>query len=229
MPQNIIISGASGNLGKEVVKRLSGNGNKLYVTLGSKDPGMFNDFENVSAEVVNLLNNEAALNFVNQTLTKAKTIQAGIFLAGAFAMGDIDQTDDALMEKMFGVNFFTAFHLVKPLMTHFEANGGGQFIFIGARPALEADQGKGSFAYALSKSLLFKMAEFINAEGKSKNITATVIVPSIIDTPPNREAMPDADFTKWIAPSDIAENIAFVLSNSGQKLRETVLKVYNNG
>lgn len=229
MPQNIIISGASGNLGQEVVKRLSDNGDKLYVTTGSRNPDMFNAFENVSAEAVNLLDGEASLNFVNQTISKANTIQAGIFLAGAFAMGDIVQTDDTLIEKMFGVNFFTAFHLVKPLIAHFEENGGGQFIFIGARPALEADQGAGSLAYALSKSLIFKLAEFINAEGKSKNITATVIVPSIIDTPTNREAMPDADFTKWIAPSDIAESIAFILSGTGKKLREPVLKIYNNG
>lgn len=229
MPQHIIISGASGNLGTEVVKRLSGTENSLYVTLGAKNPALFNDFENVSAETVNLLDNEAAVSFVNRVIKKANTVQAGIFLAGAFAMGDIDNTDDVLIEKMFGVNFFTAFHLVKPLMAHFETNGGGQFIFIGARPALVADQGKDSFAYTLSKSLLFKMAELINAEGKSKHITATVIVPSTIDTPPNREAMPDADFTQWVAPSDIAETIAFVLSNSGQKLRESVLKVYNNG
>jgi NAD(P)-dependent dehydrogenase (short-subunit alcohol dehydrogenase family) len=229
MSRHIIISGASGNLGTEVVKRLSDTDNSLYLTLGSKRPDMFDKLENVSAETINLLDYEASLSYVNRVITKAKTVHAGIFLAGAFAMGTMDHTDDVLMEKMLGVNFFTTFHLVKPLMTHFEANGGGQFIFIGARPALEADQGKDSFAYTLSKSLLFKMAELINAEGKSKNITATVIVPSIIDTPPNREAMPDADFTKWIAPFDIAETIAFVLSKSGQKLREPVLKVYNNG
>jgi len=228
MSKNIIISGASGGLGKDVVKKLSDLGNELYVTFGSKNAHAFDSFKNVTGQVVDLTSHEESLNFVNTTLEKATTIQAGIFLVGAYAPGNLENTDDAQIEKMFNLNFFTAFHLVKPLMKHFEKNGGGQFIFIGARPALEADQGKGSFAYALSKSLLFKMAEFINAEGKSKNITATVIVPSTIDTPTNREAMPEADFSTWISATDIAENIAFVLTESGQKLRETIFKIYNN-
>lgn len=228
MSKNIIISGASGGLGQDVVKKLSDLGNELYITFGSKNTDAFDGFENVTGQVVDLTNNEESVSFVNTTLEKAKTVQTGIFLVGAYAPGSLHETDDALLEKMFSLNFFTTFHLVKPLMAHFKANGGGQFIFVGARPALEADQGKGNFAYALSKSLLFKMAEFINAEGKSDNITATVIVPSTIDTPANREAMPDADFTKWISATDIAESIAFVLSVSGQKLRETVLKIYNN-
>ncbi|MCF0059022.1 SDR family NAD(P)-dependent oxidoreductase [Dyadobacter sp. CY356] len=228
MAKNIIISGASGGLGRDVVKKLSDLGNHLYVTFGSKNTDTFSGFENVTGQVVDLTNNDESVNFIDTTLEKAKTIQAGIFLVGAYAPGGLDKTDDALLAKMFNLNFFTAFHLVKPLMEHFKANGGGQFIFVGARPALEADQGKGNFAYALSKSLVFKMAEFINAEGKADNITATVIVPSTIDTPTNREAMPDADFTKWISASDIAESIAFILTDSGQKLRETVFKIYNN-
>ncbi len=226
MSKNIIISGASGGLGKDVVKKLSEGGNNLYVTFGSTKPEAFTDLKNVISQVVDLSDQEAALDFVNTTLEKASTIQAGVFLVGGYAPGDLHATDNALLENMFSINFFTAFHLVKPLMKHFESSGGGQFIFVGARPALEADQGKDNFAYALSKSLVFKMAEFINAEGKSKNITATVIVPGIIDTPTNRKAMPDADFSKWVAPTDIAENIAFVLSEPGTKLRETVLKIY---
>src|SRR5690606_9374489 len=98
--------------------------------------------------------------------------QAGIFLAGGFASGKLSDTADADLEKMIAMNFLTAFHLVKPLKKHFERQGGGQFIFIGARPALVAEQGTGSFAYTLSKSMLFQMADMINAEGKSKNITA---------------------------------------------------------
>lgn len=227
MSNNIIISGATGNLGREVVKKLSDCGNNIYVTLGSKNINVFDKFPDVKGQVVDLLDYDASVNFVNQTLIQAKSVQAGIFLAGGYASGSINETDDAALEKMFNLNFLTAFHLVKPLMEHFEKNGGGQFIFIGAKPALIASQGKDNFAYALSKSLLFKMAEFINAEGKSKNITATVIVPSTIDTMSNREAMPDADFNTWISADDIAKTIAFVLSNSGQKLRETVLKIYN--
>lgn len=82
-------------------------------------------------------------------------------------------------------------------------------------------------AYALSKGLLFHLAELINEHGRKKNITATVIVPSTIDTLANRKAMPEADTTKWIKPEAIAESIAFLLTDPGMTLREGVLKLYN--
>jgi NAD(P)-dependent dehydrogenase (short-subunit alcohol dehydrogenase family) len=71
------------------------------------------------------------------------------------------------------------------------------------------------------------MAEMINAAYEADGITATMIVPGTIDTPVNREAMPDADFRKWISAPDIAESIAFVLSETGKKLRQPVIKIYN--
>jgi NAD(P)-dependent dehydrogenase (short-subunit alcohol dehydrogenase family) len=74
---------------------------------------------------------------------------------------------------------------------------------------------------------VFQLADIINAAGKGKRITATVLVPSTIDTPQNRQAMPDSDFSKWVKAGDIAESIAFLLSDAGSTLRETVLKVYN--
>jgi len=58
-------------------------------------------------------------------------------------------------------------------------------------------------------------------------ITSSIIMPSLIDTPPNREAMPDADFSKWVKPETIAGNIFHLFTEPGKALRETVLKVYN--
>ncbi|WP_439582707.1 SDR family NAD(P)-dependent oxidoreductase [Dyadobacter bucti] len=229
MQKQIIISGASGNLGQEVVKKLTALGYGLHAPSRQQGLSKLSELPNVKGQVVDLSDAADTDRFVKNTIKETGGVQAGIFLAGGYAPGKISDTSDADLEKMFSTNFLTSFHLVKPLMEHFEAAGGGQFIFIGARPALVAEQGAGNFAYALSKSLLFKMAEFINAEGKTKNITATVIVPSTIDTPDNRAAMPDADFAKWIPASDMAEGIAFVLSETGQKMRQTVLKLYNNG
>jgi NAD(P)-dependent dehydrogenase (short-subunit alcohol dehydrogenase family) len=84
------------------------------------------------------------------------------------------------------------------------------------------------FPYVLSKSMVIKMAEVINADSKHSNTTATVIVPSIIDTPPNRAAMPDANFSDWVTPESIADKIAFICGEGGKDLRETVLKIYGN-
>ncbi|CAG5069867.1 hypothetical protein DYBT9623_02604 [Dyadobacter sp. CECT 9623] len=227
MQKQIIISGATGNLGGEVLKKLSGLGYGLHINI--RDSGKAKDFDQktISTYPADLSDETQALGFVEDAIKKAGRINAGIFLAGGFAPGKLADTTPADIEKMITMNFSTAFNLVKPLKAHFEANGGGQLIFIGARPALVAAQGAGSFAYTLSKSLLFQMAEMINAEGKASNITASVVVPSIIDTPDNREAMPDSDFSKWISTADMAEGIAFILSETGGKMRETVLKLYN--
>jgi NAD(P)-dependent dehydrogenase (short-subunit alcohol dehydrogenase family) len=104
---------------------------------------------------------------------------------------------------------------------------GGRIVLVGSRPALVPKEGKNSFAYALSKSLIFKLADFLNAEGSSKNVTASVIVPSTIDTEANRSAMPDKDFTAWVKPEEIAASMAFICSGDGNPLRESVLKIYN--
>ncbi|HYK56453.1 MAG TPA: hypothetical protein VEV15_08225, partial [Flavisolibacter sp.] len=97
-----------------------------------------------------------------------------------------------------------------------------------ARPALEDAAGRHSIAYALSKSLLFKLAGFINKQAKGKNVTATVIAPSTLDTASNSKSMPDADPDNWVKPEALAEILEFVCSGKSSALRETVLKVYNN-
>lgn len=228
MENHVLISGATGNLGKDVVKKLTDLGYGLHINVRENKSFAYADLKNVKSYIADLTDPDQSDDFVTKAISTAGNVRAGIFLAGGFAVGKLAETNDGDIEKMIAMNFFTAFHLVKPLMAHFENQGGGQFIFIGARPTLVAEQGTGSFAYTLSKSLLFQMADMINAEGKSKNISASVIVPSIIDTPDNRAAMPAADFSKWIPGTDIAEAIAFILSDTGKKMRQTVIKLYNN-
>ncbi|GGM77534.1 3-oxoacyl-(ACP) reductase [Dyadobacter beijingensis] len=227
MPKQVIVSGATGNLGKDVVKKLTALGYGLHINVREGKTDAYAGNANVSNYLADLANAEQAELFVAEAIAASGGIEAGILLAGGFAMAKLTDTTDADIEQMLTMNFKTAFHIVKPLIKHFEAKGGGQFIFIGARPALVPEAGTGSFAYTLAKTLIFQMADLINAEGKSKNITATVIVPSIIDTPDNRAAMPGSDFSKWIPAPDMAEGIAFVLSDTGKKLRQTVLKLYN--
>ena len=228
MGNHVIVSGATGNLGKDVVAKLTSLHYTIHINVREGKSSKYAGFSNVSSYPADLTDKDQSENFIRKAIENAGSIQAGIFLAGGFALGKLADTEDTDIEKMIEMNFLTAFHLVKPLIKHFETQGGGQFIFIGARPALVPEQGAASFAYTLSKSMLFQMADIINAEGKSKNITASVVVPSIIDTPDNRAAMPDSDFNKWIPGSDMAESIAFILSETGQKMRQTVIKLYNN-
>ena len=131
------------------------------------------------------------------------------------------------MRKMFSLNFETAYHVARPVFLHMQQEAiPGRIILVGARPALLAGAGKDMLAYGLSKSLLFKLAEYLNAEGKAKNIVTSVIVPSTIDTPTNRKEMPQADFSAWVTAEEIAETMAFITSAKGSTLREPVFKIY---
>ena len=225
MSKSIIITGATGNLGSAVTKRLIADGYELYTTLvpnekPAEDP-------HIHGTHVDLFNEADCDKFVREVIAGGTELRAGILLVGGFQMGGLLETDFTALDKMFRLNFYTAYSMVKPLFAHFEKSGGGQIILIGARPALKPDDGNWAVAYSLSKSLIFRLAELINEKGKEKDIRATVIVPSTIDTPANRQSMPDADFHKWVPAESIADTIAFALSDSGSVMRESVIKVYN--
>ena len=149
-------------------------------------------------------------------------------LVGGFAMGAIESTGVEELRKQFTLNFDTAYSVARVLYPHMKQNGYGRIVLVGARPALDANAGKNMLAYALSKSLLFKLAEFLNADSKGTNITTSVIVPSTIDTPANRTSMPTADFNNWVKPEAIAEAMEMICSERGNAWRETVIKMFNN-
>jgi NAD(P)-dependent dehydrogenase (short-subunit alcohol dehydrogenase family) len=224
MSKSIIITGATGNLGQAVVKK--------FVQEGFEVIGI--DRHKASTEGTDVvpidLGDESAVKSFIQELYAGPTLpQAAVLLVGGYAPGSLTATDNAAMQKMIQLNFDTANNVVQAILPYFEARGSGHFVFIGSKAVLEPSAALYNVAYALSKSLLFQLAEVINAYGKGKNIRASVVVPSTIDTPPNRAAMPDADFSKWTTAEAIADNIHFLFTNSGQHLRGTVLKVYNEG
>ena len=143
-------------------------------------------------------------------------------------MGNINDTDGNAFKKMLAINFETAYYLARPLFQHMLQNGYGRLVFIGSRPALNAAEGKSKLGYALSKSLLFKLAELLNAEAKGKNVVASIIAPSTIDTAENRESMPDAKFDNWVKAEEIADVLEMICSEKGNAMREVILKMYNN-
>ena len=100
------------------------------------------------------------------------------------------------VQKQIALNFDTAYHVARPLLKHFKEQGSGSLVFVGARPALDPQAGKNMIAYALSKSLLFQLAEYINAEHKGTDITASVIVPSTIDTPRRKSSWSSTSSTR---------------------------------
>ncbi|HMI63887.1 MAG TPA: SDR family NAD(P)-dependent oxidoreductase, partial [Puia sp.] len=177
---------------------------------------------------VDLGNEQAVGAFMEEIVELYGRIDGALLLAGGFAMGDIGATDGEALRKMMGLNFETAYFVARPLFRHMLESGYGRLVFIGARPALKPEQGKGALAYALSKSLLFELAGLLNATSIGKNVVASVVAPSTIDTAINRESMPDADPANWVRPEQIAGVLEFICSEKGDAIREPVYKIYNN-
>ncbi len=225
--QSIIITGANGGLGLAVTRELADNNYNILAVTGRQGAGELTESHLIHQFEVDLLNPEGSEQFIKKVTASTPTVEAAVLLVGGFAIGKLQDTTKTGLEKLIDLNFYTAFNVVKPLLKHFMAQGSGRFILVGSRPGLDAAAGKDFFAYSLSKAMIFKLAEFINAEGKSKNTDAVVIVPSTIDTEANRKAMPDADFSKWITPDAIARAITFYLSPEGRMIREAVVKIYN--
>jgi NAD(P)-dependent dehydrogenase (short-subunit alcohol dehydrogenase family) len=229
MPKNIIITGANGALGTAVVKKfLAGGYQVIAIDRSGKAPDYAKENKLYSAHKVNLDNEQEVNKFAEQAIQQFGKIDGVLMLAGGFAMGDIGATDGNALKKMLTINFETAYYLVRPLFQHMLQNGYGRLVFIGSRPALNAAEGKSKLGYALSKSLLFKLAELLNAEAKGKNVVASIIAPSTIDTAENRESMPDAKFDNWVKAEQIADMLDFICSEKGLPLREPVFKMYNN-
>jgi len=224
MPSTIIITGANGNLGTEVVKQFLDAGFRV-IAIDAKDDHL--QFASQNSEfqfhAVNLADGTAVDTLLEGILDK-ETIAAGLLLAGGFAMGGILETPASEMRKMIDLNFFTVYSIARQLYGSMQSRGTGRLVFVGARPALDPVAGKNMSAYAISKSMIFQLADIINAASKDMDISATVIVPSTIDTPPNRSSMPNADFSKWQTPKQIAELLMTIVTKTGAP-KETVLKL----
>ncbi|MEI6946330.1 SDR family NAD(P)-dependent oxidoreductase [Paraflavisolibacter sp. H34] len=227
--KTVLITGASGNLGRFVTAHFLSRGYKV-VAVVSKEDSKKNILpqEGLQVEAVDLTDETAAGALVQQAIARYGAIDAALMLAGAFTMGRLGETATGDIQKLIALNFETAYNLARPLYLHMQERGSGRLVFIGARPALQPAEGKNMMAYALSKSLLFRLAEYLNEGARGKNIVATVVVPSTLDTPANRADMPAADPGKWVQPEELARVLEFVCSDEAAPLRETILKVYNN-
>lgn len=227
--KTVIIAGASGNLGSAVTAHFLEKGYKVIATVhNEQSKKAIVPHNNLQVEVVNLTNEAEANSFIQNAITHHQKINAALLLVGGFAMGDISATDINDIKKQISLNFDTAYNVTRPLFQHMIENNEGRIVFIGARPALQASAGKNLIAYGLSKSLLFKLSEYLNAAAKGKNVATTVVVPSTLDTEQNRQSMPDANPADWVKPEALAEILEFVVSDKAAPMKEAVLKVYNN-
>lgn len=227
--KTVVVSGVSGNLGRAVVNRFIEGSYRVIGTVIPNDSAALNimdkQFESMD---VDLMNEENTAHFVNAVITKYAHIDVAVLTVGGFAMGTISETKTSDINKQYKLNFETAYNLARPVFQQMLKQSSGRIFLIGSKPGLDCKNSSGMVAYGLAKSLIFRLAELMNAEAQGTNVVTGVVVPGTIDTAANRQSMPDANFDNWVKAEQLAELIFFYSSETASVIREPVVKAYNN-
>ena len=225
--RTVIVTGAAGNLGKAVAKAFADLGANL-VLVDLKRDALERAFAAESDHRLfapgNLLEMTQATGVAQTALTRFGRIDVLCNIAGGFRMGEMmHETSDENWNFLFDLNARTVLHTVRAVVPHMLAAGGGKIVNVGA---FAAQKGVGQMgAYTASKGTVIRMTEAMAAELRDKNINVNCVLPTIIDTPENRAAMPKADPAKWVAPSDLANVIVFLASDAARAVHGAALPV----
>lgn len=215
----VIVTGALGSLGRAVSAAAVQAGAKVYavdVVDGQPADGV------EATPALDLGDAEATRKAFANIAAKAGRIDALVNVAGGFAWETVDDGSIDTWDHLYKLNVRTAVNACKAALPHIPA-GGGRIVSISAAGSVKADMGLG--AYAASKSGVSRLTEALAVELKSKNITVNAVMPSIIDTAPNRKDMPDADFSTWVTPAALADVILFLLSPRAEAVTGALIPV----
>jgi NAD(P)-dependent dehydrogenase (short-subunit alcohol dehydrogenase family) len=220
--RTVMLTGAAGNLGRAVAGAFAGAGDNL-VLLDLKR-GALQDSERQIFIDTNLLDAQSAQAAVDKALQRFKRIDVLCNIAGAFRMGPpVHETTDKDWNFLMDVNARSVLNMARAVVPVMLKAGGGKIVNIGAFAAQKGAAQMG--AYVAAKSAVIRLTETMAAELREKNINVNCVLPTIIDTPENRAAMPDADPKRWVAPNDLAQVIVFLASDAARAIHGAALPV----
>jgi NAD(P)-dependent dehydrogenase (short-subunit alcohol dehydrogenase family) len=152
-------------------------------------------------------------------------LEAVVNLVGGFAAGPrVHETEPGEFERLMRLNVTPSFLLARAAMPRLVERGGGAFVGVSARAALRPFPG--AAGYVSSKAALLALIQALDAEYKQDDVRCNAILPSVIDTPANRDAMPDADHSKWVPPEQIAKVVTFLVSEDSAPISGAGVPVY---
>ena len=221
--RHVMVTGGTGALGRAVVAALVQAGAHCHASyLIEAEAQSFPHRANVTLHPVGDLADEAVVAKLYGNVPK---LWASIHLAGGFAMGPAADTGKAKLMQQLDMNFVACFLCCRAAVKAMGGNG-GRIVNVAARPGLEWRSGAGMVAYASSKAAVAAMTVALAEEVAKDGILVNAVAPSIMDTPANRKAMPDADFASWPKVEEVAATIAFLASPDNAVTRGGIVPVY---
>ena len=229
----IILTGAAGNLGAAVALELAQRGAKLVCADRSVDglaalaARLPQTAETIHVPGLDLTKFEDAAAMTKAALDRFGSVDGLVNTVGGFATGAVGTDALSGFDALFTLNAKVAFVTSAAVLPAMIARKRGRIVHIAA---LAGNIGTAGFAaYSASKAAVMRLVESIAAEHRTDGITANSILPSTIDTPQNRAAMPDADFSNWVTPAAIARVIAFLMSNDASAVTGAAIPVTGRG
>jgi NAD(P)-dependent dehydrogenase (short-subunit alcohol dehydrogenase family) len=221
----VLVAGGTGALGGAVVRELLAGGYECTLTwiVDSEreraEADLGGRVELVRADLVE------AEGGADAAVASVGDLEAVVDLVGGYHAGPrVHETHPDDFLRMMRLNVTPAFLLARSAMPRLVERGGGAFVAVSARAALQPFAG--ASGYAASKAALLAFIRALDVEYGGDGVRSNAILPSVIDTPANRAASPDADHSRWVAPEAIAKVVRFLVSDDSEPTSGAAIPVY---
>ncbi len=225
-----IVTGGAGALGGAVTSRLLGDGASVAIPLelASHADALRERVtpaarDRLFMDVVDVTDLDAMTRFADAVARHRGRVDILVAIVGGFAGGALIETDRATWDRMLAMNLTATFAAARAVVPHMVAAGRGRVVTIGSRAVVPP--GPGVIAYTTAKAGVIAFTQALARELQPHGITVNSILPSTMDTPANRAAMPDSDRQGWVPVESVADVIAFLVSDRGAHVTGALLPV----
>jgi NAD(P)-dependent dehydrogenase (short-subunit alcohol dehydrogenase family) len=228
----IVVTGAAGEFGPALVRFLVARGESVAAIGSPRSAERLRALQEplapkcigIAMDVNDPIEWERALARIEGAIGAPR---GAALLAGGWQGGHpFHQEDEAVWQRMLGVNLDTARHSLRALLPGMVKRRAGSIVVMGSQLVERPWKGARAAAYVASKSAVVALAQVVAAEVAADNVRVNAVLPSTIDTAVNRAAMPSSDRKGWVSPDSLAETVGFLLSDASRDISGAALPVY---